>query len=542
MSVSTVTTGTTTADAVMRLTLVHAGDNASFTLNIDGVNTAAISRPGNTGQWSTQIANAINAAKGWDATTGVTVRVADPALVGFNPGVQVFDIVFSGTSVAKKPFDVITANGLNLTAKPEALTSLFTLQSAASAVEYSTLSTDALRRLSFAGVAGGTVTFGNGAGTNSSALSLDTLTASSLQAALVAMYKVGNASVSTADVTVTAVQGLSRTFDIRFQGLLSGANLPALKVSLSGTNEVQRLSLSQVASGNLGFGITLGGKFFESDGFAYADLSADKIKTDLLALFRQSIPNFADTNLSVTAVAGKSGTFDIEFKGIYAQAAAPKLVVNPTGLVSGFSGSYANLQALGFSVSGQDQTVSTVTTFTSFNELMARLQQTLNVTIGKGDLNFKVNPRYDAATNSLLFDLSLQPLAQVQGVKLTVGGDLGSLKGLNTSANLDLSSQVAWSTTIGLDMGKLNGFSLRAGGAYQTTIKSTTAPASDGKLDGEARFTLTIGGDDYIVYNAATGELFYDATGNGSGTTNAQLFATLSNKPQDLTAQQFVVI
>ena len=59
-----------------------------------------------------------------------------------------------------------------------------------------------------------------------------------------------------------------------------------------------------------------------------------------------------------------------------------------------------------------------------------------------------------------------------------VGLDLGSLKGLNTSANLDLSSQVAWSTTIGLDMGKLNGFSLRAGGAYQTTIKSTTAPAA----------------------------------------------------------------
>jgi len=51
-----------------------------------------------------------------------------------------------------------------------------------------------------------------------------------------------------------------------------------------------------------------------------------------------------------------------------------------------------------------------------------------------------------------------------------------------------------------------------------------------------------VGGDDYLVYNKGTGELFYDATGSGSGTASAQLFATLTNKPQDLTAQQFVVI
>lgn len=48
-----------------------------------------------------------------------------------------------------------------------------------------------------------------------------------------------------------------------------------------------------------------------------------------------------------------------------------------------------------------------------------------------------------------------------------------------------------------------------------------------------------VGGDDYIVYNAATGHLFYDVSGNGS---SAQLFARLSNKPQDLTGAQFVVI
>lgn len=48
------------------------------------------------------------------------------------------------------------------------------------------------------------------------------------------------------------------------------------------------------------------------------------------------------------------------------------------------------------------------------------------------------------------------------------------------------------------------------------------------------------GGDDFIVYDASTGSLFYDASGNGTGAPH--MFATLANKPQDLTAGQFVVI
>jgi Ca2+-binding RTX toxin-like protein len=48
-----------------------------------------------------------------------------------------------------------------------------------------------------------------------------------------------------------------------------------------------------------------------------------------------------------------------------------------------------------------------------------------------------------------------------------------------------------------------------------------------------------VGGDDYIVYNATTGQLLYDATGAGSNT--AVVFATLTNKPQDLTGAQFAV-
>ena len=65
-----------------------------------------------------------------------------------------------------------------------------------------------------------------------------------------------------------------------------------------------------------------------------------------------------------------------------------------------------------------------------------------------------------------------------------------------------------------------------------------------GKTDLASNFRLSTqsatGGDKYIVYNRDTGQLFYDATGDGSGTL-AQ-FALLQNKPIDLSGSQFTVI
>ncbi|MDP3841519.1 MAG: hypothetical protein Q8Q81_02835, partial [Oxalobacteraceae bacterium] len=84
------------------------------------------------------------------------------------------------------------------------------------------------------------------------------------------------------------------------------------------------------------------------------------------------------------------------------------------------------------------------------------------------------------------------------------------------------------------DFSRTQGDTLMLDDAVFAALVGKTSLADHFRLSTQA----AVGGDDFVVYNAATGQLFYDATGTGTG----QLFATLGNKPQDLTGAQFVVI
>ena len=50
----------------------------------------------------------------------------------------------------------------------------------------------------------------------------------------------------------------------------------------------------------------------------------------------------------------------------------------------------------------------------------------------------------------------------------------------------------------------------------------------------------SVGGDDYIVYDNTTGNVYYDPTGLSNA--SAVLIATLQNKPLTMTANQYAVI
>ena len=102
-----------------------------------------------------------------------------------------------------------------------------------------------------------------------------------------------------------------------------------------------------------------------------------------------------------------------------------------------------------------------------------------------------------------------------------------------------------FSTTLGasnvdtlVDFSKAQGDTMALDSAFFASLAGKTDLSKHFRTSAQA----PVGGDDFIVYDMGTGQLFYDAAGTNTGTSKAQWFATLSNKPQDLSASQFVVI
>ncbi|MEL4178019.1 VCBS domain-containing protein [Roseateles sp. PN1] len=441
-SLTEITVGSASANAVQRLTLVHAGDGSSFILGgkkADGspFTTGAISRPGNTGTWSQPIADALNAIFGAGA---VSVSPVSSEALSVNQGVQVFDIVFNGAAVANKPQPVLAVDGRGLLAKLEAQGALTVLSPAKMAV----------------------------------------------------------------------------------------GNTPA-------SNEVQRLMLDQVTAGSLGFGFAVGGKVYESNSVSWSVLQGAgneaALKTALVDMFRQWDAKFSADSLQVSKVAGRDSTWDIQFAGPWAGGAGPELKLNLSGLIGPASSGFKALDNLGFSLAGQDSQVNRAISFRSFNDLMQRFQQAVNDSLAGTGTSFSVNPRFDPATTSLLFDLDLRPAASsTEGVRLQLQSALGNLSGISSQAGLELSSKSFFKTTVGIDLRAVNGFSLRASGAYQTTIKSTADAPAQLPFDifgiSDANFGLSFDGERYD-FSLAWG----DTTGNTTAEDlRAQLQGLLNSR------------
>lgn len=406
VAVSAVTSGSATADAVQRLSLVHAAAGSSFVISgtrLDGSSfSSTITLPAS-GTWSSSIESALNSVLGAGA---VTVRTADAAVVGFTQGVQYFDITFSGAGFAKKAVAALNVDGRELRGRLEADAALYTL---------------------------------------------------------------------------------------------SAARLPT--ATHAGLNEVQRLALGHVASGQLGFAVNLGGKYYESADLQWSQLSPAAIKAQLVAMFKQWDAQFSEASLEVRAVAGAASSWDIEFKGPWAVSDAPALQLRAGNLVSDHAADQAlrPLDRLGFKIGGQDSQINRITSFVSFDDLMERLQQAVNDSLAGTGQRFELNPRYDQASKSLLFDIRFAPALSNQGVALQLQDKVGPLSALSTKASLDLQSQAWFSATLGLDMRQVNAFSLRAGGAINTVIgaSGTGAPLPSLILGLDAKFRLVFDGEVY---------------------------------------------
>jgi serralysin len=139
-------------------------------------------------------------------------------------------------------------------------------------------------------------------------------------------------------------------------------------------------------------------------------------------------------------------------------------------------------------------------------------------------------------------NLSLTGVTAINGVGNSLNNVLVGNAAANTLTGGTGADQFVFNTALsGTNVDTITDFSRTEGDVI--ALSSAVFTKLQGKTNLSSYFRLStqkpIGGDDYLVYNNATGQLAYDVTGNGGASV---VFATLINKPQDFTAAQMVVI
>lgn len=254
-------------------------------------------------------------------------------------------------------------------------------------------------------------------------------------------------------------------------------------------DEVQRLTLANVAGGSLQMLLNLADEALESDILSLTTSgelkTANQLAADLAStLYQMLIKVYADldpADIQVSVVAGQGYTFDIRFTGQLSGQDINTLSINKTSIVSAsdFTTSYADLTLAGFQAAGESMQTHSQPGFTDWHVLMDRFQHAtnslLNNTLTTEFAEFSVNPRFDLASQTLWLDLFVGSGIQIDAVQLLLDAEAGGLEGFNVDAWMDITHETFFNGSLGFDLSQPQAISLLAVGPVVGSVTGTQA-------------------------------------------------------------------
>ncbi|WP_130469897.1 VCBS domain-containing protein [Candidatus Magnetaquicoccus inordinatus] len=508
VSVQMLTGGSESSEAMQRLFVVHGG-NSSFTLQGPGDPPIFVTDPLciyglDPSAAQSAIANALSAKLG-STVVGLAVAEVTSDYAADN-GTRIFDISFGKKADQYYAQGLLTANQTTAGVTLSESTAGGQNEDGEDVNEVQLLLVEGSRAGSY--VLKGTAVNGTSFTTVPIAYNAS---AATIQQALRDGMGLSSLTVG-GPAPVLGKQAYSITFDAKNYGLLTAANLwttqiPAQVVvsteqiaapavgNSPALNEIQRLIVSNATGGNFSMGISLDNLLYETQSIDHG-ASASTLQASLLTMFRLWDSSVQSSDIAVS----KNGNiYDIEFKGRWSGKDLPQLRVKSTHLTTASGTGYASLEHLGFLPGGQDTQVNNVTTFVTLTEMVQRFQQEINSSLNGA--TFLVNPTFDLAKKSFLFNVRLTP-TQTMAVPLAVSGTIGELSALHSETSLDVTAQTLFQAAIGFDFSHLNTFALRAGGTYSGKISASAKDVNATgwpaiSIFGDARFNMAFNGEGY---------------------------------------------